>query len=127
MTAPYVPQIRLYQDWLRQQRGLSFDSYDALWRWSVSDLDGFWQSLWDYFVLRSPTPHHAVLAQPKMPGAKWFEGAQCNYARQVFRHVAPAHAAGCPAIISRNEKGRHGELSWPELRRQVAALALHLQ
>jgi acetoacetyl-CoA synthetase len=39
----------------------------------------------------------------------------------------PAHAAGLPAIISRNEKGKHRELSWPELRRQVASLALHLQ
>ena len=33
MTAPYVPQIRLYQDWLRETRGLSFDDYDALRRW----------------------------------------------------------------------------------------------
>src|SRR5690242_6924276 len=126
-SAPWVPQIRLYQNWLRQTRGLSFESYDALWRWSVADLSAFWQSLWDYFDLRSPTPHQAVLAAAKMPGAKWFEGAQLNYAQQVFRHVEPAHAAGFKAIVSRNEKGRHRELSWPELRRQAASLALHLQ
>ena len=41
MNAPYVPQIRLYQDWLRRTRGLSFDSYEALWRWSVADLSGY--------------------------------------------------------------------------------------
>jgi acetoacetyl-CoA synthetase len=127
MAAPYLPQIRLYQNWLREQRGLAFDSYDALWRWSVTDLSGFWQSVWDYFDLRSPTAHRAVLAQEKMPGARWFEGAQFNYARQVFRHVDKAHAAGFPAVISRNEKGRHRELSWPELRRQAASLALHLR
>ncbi|NPC55249.1 acetoacetate--CoA ligase [Caenimonas soli] len=127
MTAPHVPQIRLYQDWLRDSRGLSFDSYDALWRWSTTDLAGFWQSIWEYFDLQSPTPHQAVLAEPKMPGARWFEGAQFNYAHQVFRHVDKAHAAGFPAVISRNEKGEHRELSWPQLRRQVAALALHLQ
>ena len=40
--APYVPQIRLYQNWLRDQRGLSFATYDDLWRWSVTDLDAFW-------------------------------------------------------------------------------------
>jgi acetoacetyl-CoA synthetase len=126
-TAPYVPQIRLYQDWLRAKRGLAFDSYDALWRWSTTDLEAFWQSIWDYFELQSPTPHTAVLAQRKMPGARWFEGAQVNYARQVLRHVEPAHAAGFAAVISRNERGEQRELSWPELRRQVAALALHLQ
>jgi acetoacetyl-CoA synthetase len=126
-AAPYVPQIRRYQDWLRTQHGLAFDDYQALWEWSVRDLAAFWQSIWDYFDLQSPTPHRQVLAEEKMPGARWFEGAQVNYAQQVLRHVEPAHAAGFPAIISRNEKGEHRELSWPELRRQVASLALHLK
>ena len=40
MTAPYVPQIRLYQQWLAQHRGLRFDSYDALWRWSTTGAEG---------------------------------------------------------------------------------------
>ena len=124
---PHIPQIRLYQQWLAEHRGLRFDNYDALWRWSTTDLDAFWQSIWDYFKMQSPTPHTAVLERNVMPGAKWFPGAQFNYAQQVLRHVMPAHAAGFSAIVSRNEKGRHVELSWPELRRQVASLALHLQ
>ncbi len=127
MSAPIIPQIRLYQNWLSENRGLSFDSYDALWRWSTTDLPGFWQSLWDYLALQSPTPHEAVLDAAVMPGAKWFHGAQVNYVQQVFRHAEKAHAAGFAAVISRNEKGRQRELSWPELRRQVASLALHLK
>jgi acetoacetyl-CoA synthetase len=131
MSAPYIPQIRLYQDWVQKTRGLSFDNYDALWRWSVTDLEGFWQSVWDYFDLQSPTPHQAVLLERRMPGAQWFAGAQVNYAQQVFRHVVPAHAAGFPALISHNEhslaQGQARQLSWPEMRRQVASLALHLQ
>ncbi len=126
-AAPHLPQITLYQRWLHEQRGLSFDSYDALWRWSVTDLDAFWQSIWDYFDLRSPTPHSAALADNVMPGARWFPGAQVNYVHQVFRHVDAAAAAGLPALISRNERGVHRELGWPELRRQVASLALHLR
>ena len=131
MSAPHLPQIRLYQNWLKSQRGLSFDTYDALWRWSVTDLDAFWQSIWDYFKLASPTPHAAVLAESKMPGAVWFAGAQFNYAKQVFRHVEQAHAAGFAALLSLDEKGLEAgaprSLSWPELRRQAASLALHLQ
>lgn len=126
-AAPYVPQIRRYQDWLRSTRGLQFASYQDLWAWSVRDLPAFWQSIWDYFELQSPTPHGQVLDDARMPGGVWFEGAQVNYARQVLRHVQPAHAAGFPAVISRNEKGQQRELSWPELRRQVASLALHLR
>jgi acetoacetyl-CoA synthetase len=123
----FFPQIRRYQDWLRQQRGLEFADYDALWQWSVTDLPAFWQSIWDYYGLQSPTPHTCVLAQRKMPGARWFEGAQFNYVHQVFRHVDKADAAGFQALLSRNESGGHRELSWPQLRRQVASMALHLR
>ncbi|MET1115512.1 MAG: acetoacetate--CoA ligase [Comamonas sp.] len=123
----YIPQIRRYQDWLAQRHGLVFSDYDALWRWSVTELDAFWQSIWEYCELQSPTPHTAVLARNVMPGAEWFPGAQVNYAQQVLRHTAAAETAGMPAVISRNEQGLHRELSWPELRRQTAALALHLQ
>jgi acetoacetyl-CoA synthetase len=127
MATPYVPQISLYRQWLRDQRGLSFSNYEEMRQWSVSDIDAFWQSIWDYFDLQSPTPHHAVLAQRKMPGAVWFPGAQVNYARQVMRHVAAADAAGQPAIVSSGEDGVLKETSWPELRRKVAALAINLR
>ena len=130
--APYIPQIRLYQDWLHQQRGLQFADYEALRHWSVTDLSGFWQSIWDYFDLQSPTPHSAVLEAAQMPGTEWFPGAQLNYARQVFRHANAAHAAGCAAILSHDEpslaSGAPAQaLSWPDLRQQVASLALHLR
>ena len=124
---PQIPQIRLYQDWLRDTRSLTFDSYDALWRWSVTELDAFWQSVWDYAGMHSPTPHNAVLAENRMPGAVWFPGAQVNYAREVLRHADAAHAAGMPAIVSENELGETRELSWQELRRQVASVALTLK
>ncbi|MDM0090782.1 MULTISPECIES: acetoacetate--CoA ligase [unclassified Variovorax] len=124
---PNVPQLRLYQDWLRDHRGLRFDDYDALWRWSTTELDAFWQSIWDYAGMHSPTPYSAVLAKHRMPGAVWFPGAQVNYAREVLRHVDAAHAAGMPAIVSDDERGQVREMSWPELRRQVASAALSLR
>jgi Acetyl-coenzyme A synthetase N-terminus len=77
-SPPFLPQIRLYQNWLAQERGLCFETYDALWQWSVTDLEGFWQSIWDYFAIESPTPHSAALADDRMPQAKWFPGAQVN-------------------------------------------------
>ncbi|KWV54894.1 acetoacetyl-CoA synthetase [Bradyrhizobium macuxiense] len=127
MTAPYVPQMALYREWLKETRRLEFADFDEMRRWSVTDIDGFWQSVWDYFDIQSPTPHSAVLANRKMPGAVWFPGASVNYARQIFRHVEPAHAAGLPALISSGEDGVLTETSWPELRRKAAALALHLK
>ena len=122
-----TPQIRLYQDWLRQTRGLVFDDYEALRRWSVDDLEAFWRSIWDYHGMASPTPFDRALAVEKMPGAVWFPGAQVNYAREVLRHADAAHAAGQAAIIAENELGEVRTLSWPELKRQSASLALTLR
>ena len=130
MTLP-EPQIARYQRWLRETRGLAFDSYDALWRWSCSDLDAFWRSIWDWFELQSPTPFEAALVEDRMPGAVWFRGAQVNVAQQVMRHADASHAAGHPAIVFSDERllaaGELRELGWPELRRQVAVLAAQLQ
>jgi acetoacetyl-CoA synthetase len=127
------PHINRYLRWLDQTRGLRFDAgtpegYDALWRWSVGDLRAFWGSIWDYFELQSPTAFEAVLADEVMPGAHWFPGAQVNYAQQVFRHADAAHAAGHPAVVFQNERmAAPVEVSWPELRRQVASLAAALR
>jgi acetoacetyl-CoA synthetase len=123
-----LPAISRYQAWLHAERGLAFPDYDALWRWSTTELSAFWQSIWDYFEVQSPTPHSAVLAHAVMPGAKWFPGAQLNYAQQVLRHADAAHAAGHPAIVFQNESmATPVSTSWPELRRQVGAFAAQLR
>ncbi len=128
MQPTHPPRITLYQDWLARERGLHFDSYDALWRWSTTDLTAFWQSIWDYFNVQSPTPHRCVLEMAVMPGAVWFPGAQVNYAQQALRHADAAHAAGQAAIVFQNERlAAPIEVSWPELRRRVAAFASHLR
>jgi acetoacetyl-CoA synthetase len=124
------PQIRRYERFLRETRGLVFDDYEALWRWSVSELDAFRLSLWDFFELRSATPfERRALAEERMPGARWFEGATLNLAAQALRHAEAS--AGRPAIVWATEallaKGRTGELSWPELRAQVGRFAAALR
>lgn len=100
-----IPQIRLYRDWLSATHRNEFSTYEALRRWSVEDLNGFWRSIWDFDGIVSPTPFAAVLNEDRMPGARWFDGAQVNYARQVFRHVTAADQAGQPAIVAMDERG----------------------
>ena len=81
ITAPYVPQVRLYTQWLEKHHGLKFEDYQAMWRWSVTELDQFWGTMWEYLDLQSPTPHSAVLAKNTMPGAVWFPGAKVKIGR----------------------------------------------
>ena len=125
-SPPFVPRLTLFREWLQKNRGLNFSGYSDLWQWSVTDIENFWESIWDYGQIFSPTPFKQVLASRKMPGALWFEGAQVNYAHQVLRHVDLADQAGMPAIIARGEKSVDRIISWPELRHQVALFANRL-
>ena len=116
-------KITAFSDWLAVERGLRFADYDALWRWSVDDLEAFWGAVWDYFAIPVATPRSCVLAAARMPGAQWFPGVTLNYVDQVFRHATAAR----PAVVSRNEAGLGRELSWSELQRQTGALAASLR
>jgi acetoacetyl-CoA synthetase len=131
MNALPEPRITVYQRWLAERHGLQFASYERLWKWSVTELDAFWRSIWDCFEIQSPASPGAALAEGRMPGARWFPGAQLNYAGQVLRHADAAHAAAHPAIVWADEPllraGQVRELSWPQLREQVGALAASLK
>jgi acetoacetyl-CoA synthetase len=122
-----IPRMQLYREWLHRELGLQFADYASMWRWSTTDLEAFWRSVWDYHQLQSPTPFTAVLGESSMPGATWFLGAQINYARQVFRHADLAAAAGQPAVLAENEEGEISEIGWAELQRRTHSLALELR
>ena len=67
-------EVGRYLDWLEAERGLAFDDYHDLHRWSITDLEGFWGSLWDFFEVKARVPYERVLASDAMPGAVWFSG-----------------------------------------------------
>jgi len=90
--------------------------YDALWRWSVEDLEGFWAAIWERFDVGSP--YERVLADPSMPGAVWFPGARLNYAERLFRGKPDERVA----IVHASELRALGEWTWGELREQTARI-----
>jgi acetoacetyl-CoA synthetase len=108
-------RIGRYLEWLAAERGLRFAGYDELWRWSVEDLDGFWRSVWDHFQLSSATPVGRALADPAMPGARWFPGVELNYAA----HALSADPDG-PALVGLSQTRGRVEVGMGELRDQVA-------
>jgi acetoacetyl-CoA synthetase len=106
----------------RLDRG--FDDYHALWRWSVSDLDGFWASIWEWAGVRAETPYDAVLGKRTMPGAEWFPGARLNYAAHM---LGSEDDAGATAIVARSQTRASFDVTFGELREQVAAARAGLQ
>ncbi|MDQ6672353.1 MAG: acetoacetate--CoA ligase [Chloroflexota bacterium] len=113
-----------YLRWLADRHALRFETYDALWRWSVADLDAFWSSVVEFFDVHFARPAERVLGEHRaMPGAGWFEGAELNYAQNVFCHAAHDR----PALAFQSETRPLMEMSWSELEAQVAAVAAGLQ
>lgn len=116
-------QLKRYMDWLAKERGRSFADYDALYRWSVIEVEEFWASLWDYFEIRAHKPYQKILGKRSMPGAEWFTGAELNFASEVFRHATDKK----PAILHASEQKPLQEMSWQTLQGQVGAVAAHLR
>jgi len=111
-----------YLRWLREQKGLDFGSYDDLWAWSVSDLEDFWASIWDFFGVKAARPYTRVLDQRRMPRARWFEGAELNYAEHALRR-RDDH----PAVVFKSEIRPPSTLTYADLYSQVAAVAAGLR
>jgi acetoacetyl-CoA synthetase len=112
-----------FSKWLARERGLQFESYDALWQWSVTELEEFWQAMWDYFGVQSSAPHTRVLGKRAMPGAEWFPGARLNYAQHVLRK----ERAGIDALLFMSETTPLTGVSWETFAGQVRILATRLR
>lgn len=111
-----------FMTWLKDTRGLLFQSYEELWEWSVSDIEGFWSAIWHYFQIIEKTPYETILTERKMPEAQWFLGSSLNFAEHIFRNEQAEKAA----VIYQTEIREQGELSWKGLRETAAAFAGYL-
>ncbi|WP_152205877.1 acetoacetate--CoA ligase [Marinobacter changyiensis] len=115
-----------YQHWLEAQGKGPFADYHALHKWSISELEPFWQSIWDYCGLRCDTPAERVLAKRSMPGAEWFPGMRLNFAANLLR-LAEGDGANVEAIVAHCETRPVLRRSYGELKADVGALEAFLR
>ncbi|GAA1365174.1 acetoacetate--CoA ligase [Arthrobacter rhombi] len=119
-----------FQRWAADHRGATARDYASLHQWSVTDLEGFWGAVWEYFGVEASVQPDlsrpgAVLANDTMPGASWFPGVKLNYAENMLRHAADRPDE--IAIVGEHEQLAATALTWGELEAQVAALAAELR
>jgi acetoacetyl-CoA synthetase len=110
-------ELGRYLTWLETERGRRFEGYHDLWRWSISDLEGFWGSIWDFFEIRVHAPYERVLGSRTMPGAEWFPGARLNYAEHMVGRDEDADAV---AVVAVSQTRDRIDLTFGELRDRVA-------
>ena len=77
-------ELGRYLEWLRTERGLDFPGYDEAWHWSISDLEAFWASIWDFYEVRSHAPVRA--------GARLARDARRGVVPGVAVELRRAHA-----------------------------------
>jgi acetoacetyl-CoA synthetase len=111
-----------FADWVADRRGLTFDDYQALWRWSVTELEQFWPDVVEFFAVRLEDAG-AVFEGSEMPGVRWFPGARVSYAEHIFRDKDDSAVA----IRHASELRELDSWTWAELRAQTAAIAAGLR
>ncbi len=105
-----------------RERGLDFQDYEQLWRWSTDEIEGFWGAVWEFYDVGTKDAD-VVLAERRMPGARWFPGAELNYAQEMLRR-APRDR---PAVVFVAEGGEPQTITAQELEGQVGAFAAALR
>jgi len=112
-----------YMRWLADTRGLAFDDYESLWRWSATEIEDFWVSIWEFFDVEASAPYSEALPDRTMPGADWFGGARLSHPQHIFRNRRDTDVA----VLHASELRELGQLTWGELREQVASTAAGLR
>jgi acetoacetyl-CoA synthetase len=107
----------------RKTAGLPLESYDDLWAWSVDHPERFWPLIGEFFGVHAGGAWTPVRDRSELSGAGWFPELSVNYTAQVFAGTSPDR----PALVIAHENTPPVEMSWAELRDQVAAVAARLR
>jgi acetoacetyl-CoA synthetase len=105
------------------RRGVAVSDYSTLYAWSLAEPAAFWSELAAFAqVLAEWGAGPALTDAAQMPGARFFPGAQLNFAENLLRYRDEQ-----PALIFRNERGLRRELSFNALYAAVARVASWLE
>jgi acetoacetyl-CoA synthetase len=113
----------------RFMREVGAKDFPSLYRWSVDQPEKFWPAVWRFCGVvaeeragREPWDRvftgDGTVKPPTAEGPRWFEGARMNFAENLLRYSDQR-----PALVSWNELGRQGDMSYAELRAEVGRIA----
>lgn len=100
-----------------EQQRRNFEDYDALWQWSVDELESFWSSLWDFCGVAGHRSDEVLRNKTDLFNSEFFPDAELNYAENLL-----LGAQSDPVLIFRHESGKRREITRKELLGQVSRL-----
>jgi acetoacetyl-CoA synthetase len=114
--------LEKFEQFLKKEIGLEFSDYSELHKWSTTDIETFWESVWRFSGIIHSKPFEEILDKRTMPGAKWFQGSRLNFAENLLRYKDDQ-----VAIISSREDKPDVFLTYKELSELVAACSAGLK
>ncbi len=110
-------------EFVNKKHNFLISNYNELWQWSVDNIPEFWGDLWEFLDIKCSKSFEKVVDDPyKLPGAKWFIGAELNFAENLLRYRDDNIA-----IISIGEKREPLKFTYNELYKKVASIAKALK
>ena len=106
---------------VNRRYGLALADSVELHRWSVENIDRFWDTSWDHVGVLGEKGDRIYLPGDSMTSARFFPDARLSVAGNLLdgRGVD----GDSVAILYRREDGYTQDLTWNQLRSQVAAAA----
>jgi acetoacetyl-CoA synthetase len=112
-----------FMDYINEKYDLNFSEYGALYQWSIDNIPEFWESLWAFVDVKASKPYDRVIDNvKKMPGAKWFIGAELNFAENLLRFRDDQ-----TALIFKGEARDSVSMTYATLYDEVARMAKSLR
>ncbi|MEE3197493.1 MAG: AMP-binding protein, partial [Pseudomonadota bacterium] len=110
------------QQFLRR-KNVNANNYHQLYEWSIERPDQFWGEFAEFSGILFGSFYEKVVENMKqMPGAQWVKGCSLNYAANLLKSEYTG-----TAIIFYGERGERIELTWNQLRDQVASISKKLR
>ena len=108
---------------INEKYNIKLDSFENLHSWSIKNKSDFWSSIWDFFNIKGSKGNEPYIDPINlMPGSKFFPNGKVNYAENML-----SGEVSDIAIVFKSEDKIRKELSWKDLRVQVATLANFLK
>ena len=116
-------QMSRFKENINEKYNLTLDRFSELHNWSIENKSDFWLSVWEFFeVIGSKGTEPYIEPVNKMPGSKFFPTGSVNYAENMLS----GNMTGL-AIVFKSEDKIRREVSWKDLKSQVANLANYLK
>lgn len=110
--------VTRFIEFVNRTHGLTLESYRQLSDWSVERIPDFWASMWHFAEMKASRPYDMVVDDlSRFPGAKWFPGAELNFAENLLRH-----RDNRAALVFKGETQQSRSMTYAELHDHVARL-----